>query len=37
MPAKKGKKSATKKLKKVPLKKVQNLSVARRVGWIQVS
>jgi hypothetical protein len=36
MPAKKGKKSATKKLKKVPLKKVQNLSVTRHAGWVQV-
>jgi hypothetical protein len=36
MAPKKTKKSSTKKLKKVPLKKVQNLSVARHTGWIQI-
>jgi hypothetical protein len=34
MAAKKGKKSASKKLKKVPLKKAENLSVVKR-GWIE--
>jgi|HubBroStandDraft_2_1064218.scaffolds.fasta_scaffold05550_5 hypothetical protein len=36
MAPKKSKKSSGKKLKKVPLKKVQNLSVARHAGWIQM-
>jgi hypothetical protein len=36
MAPKKSKKSSGKKLKKVALKKVENLSVARRTGWIQI-
>jgi hypothetical protein len=36
MAPKKSKKSSGKKLKKVALKKVQNLSVARRAGWIEM-
>jgi hypothetical protein len=36
MAPKKSKKSSGKKLKKVALKKVENLSVSRRAGWIQM-
>ncbi len=35
MATKKTKKSGRKKLKKVPLKKVENLTVLRRADWIE--
>ncbi len=34
MAAKKSRKSSGKKLKKVSLKKVENLTITRKVGWV---